>query len=196
MTDNFKFTTGSDTIANDLTVGDDVTAEDVIVTDDVTVGDDATITGDLAVTGNTLLTGTLWVTGATSVSSLTASVGVQSSAVARTATADGTGTGTIAAGTSFVSVTSDNADKIIKLPTPVLWNIIYIKEASTVGFEVRPAAETQFINGTECSSGKELAIANGAGIAVFVCTVAGTAGKWVQYYIDDDGTIDAGGTPD
>jgi hypothetical protein len=38
MVNNFKQTTGSDTIAVDLTVGDDI-----VVTDDLTVGDDAIV---------------------------------------------------------------------------------------------------------------------------------------------------------
>jgi hypothetical protein len=78
----------------------------------------------------------------------------------------------------------------------VLWNILYIKEVGANGFEIMPQANTQYINGTLCDVAKSLAIANGAWIPVFVCTVWGANWKWVQYYIDDDGTIDAGGTPD
>ena len=51
MVDNFKTTTGSDTIANDLVVGDDIT-----VWDDLAVGDDLAVTGDLDVTGISTLT--------------------------------------------------------------------------------------------------------------------------------------------
>lgn len=45
---------------------------------------------------------------------------IQPSVYEAVATASGATTGTIPAGTGFVSVTSDNADKIVKLPTPVL----------------------------------------------------------------------------
>lgn len=148
-----------------------------------------TSTGNGTVWGNLAVTGTSTLTGA-----VTATAGIQAGAVAVTAVA--TTGAAIPAWSTFVSVTSDNADKIVKLPTPVLWNIIYIQEASAVGFEVRPAAETQFINGTECSSGKELAMAAGVWTWVFICTVGWAAGKWTQYFIDEDGTIDAGWTPD
>lgn len=128
---------------------------------------------------------------------INATVGVQSAAVRVTATAAGYTTGVIPAGASFVSVSAGgSANNIVRLPYPVLGNVIKLKEDGTTGFEVRPQAATQYINGTLCDSNKELACANGTGVAVFTCTVGGTAGKWVQYWIDDDGTIDAGGTPD
>jgi hypothetical protein len=100
---------------------------------------------------------------------ITASVWVQSTAVAITAAAtNGT---PIPSWSTFVSVTSGNAAHIVDLPTPVLWNIIYVKEVWTTWFEIAPAANTQFINGTECTWTKSLAIANWAWIAVFMCTV-------------------------
>jgi len=39
-------------------------------------------------------------------------------------------------------------------------------------------------------------MAGNTGVAVFVCVVGGSAGKWLQYRLDDDGTLDSGGTPD
>lgn len=126
---------------------------------------------------------------------VTSAVWVQNTAVDVIATVAWATTGIIPAGSSFVSVTSANSAHIVKLPTPVLWNIIYIKETTTAGFNVIPAATTQFINGTEVTGAKVLAAADGVWTLVFLCTVAGAAGKWVQYFIDDDGTIDAGATP-
>jgi hypothetical protein len=120
--------------------------------------------------------------------------GVQPTAVAVTATA--TNWAPIPAGSTFVSVTSSNIAHIVDLPTPVLWNIIYIKEVGTTGFELAPAANTQFINGTECTVAKSLLIAGGTGVVVCVCVVWWAAWKWTIYYLDDDGTVDAGWTPD
>lgn len=45
MTDNFKQTTGSDTIENDLNVGDDVTVGDKITADHIDLQSGAIITG-------------------------------------------------------------------------------------------------------------------------------------------------------
>lgn len=134
-----------------------------------------------------------WSVGNLSALAITASVWVQSSAVAITAWETATA---IPAWATFVSVTSANAAHIVKLPTPVLWNIIYVKEVGATWFEIAPAANTQYINGTLCDVAKSLTIANWAWVAVFICTVWWAAGKWVQYYIDDDWTIDAGWTPD
>lgn len=152
------------------------------VSDDLTVWDDLTVTGDLNVTGTSVLTG-----------AVTATAGIQAGAVAITAWETAVA---IPAGTTFASVTSANVAHIVKLPTPVLWNILYIKEVGTNGFEIMPQANTQYINGTLCDVAKSLAMAWNTWVAVFVCVVGGTAWKWVQYWIDDDGTIDAGGTPD
>lgn len=167
---------------------DAITSEDLTATDDLTVGDDATIGDDLAVTWDLTVTGTSTLTGA-----VTATRWVQSSAVAVTA---GETAVAIPAWTTFASVTSANVAHIVKLPTPVLWNVLYIKEVGTNGFEIMPQANTQYINWTLCDVAKSLAMAANTWVAVFICTVWGAAGKWVQYWIDDDGTIDAGWTPD
>jgi hypothetical protein len=55
---------------------------------------------------------------------------------ARTATADGTGTGTISAGVTQVTVTCDDANKIIKLPAPVVGLKITLLNGAT-GYELR-----------------------------------------------------------
>ena len=186
-----------DTLKVDNLTATNQTVEDQTITDDLTVGDDLSVAWDLAVTGNSTLTGTLAVTWTSTLTgAVTATRGVQSSAVAVEATETWATTGIIPAGTTFASVTSGNVAHIVKLPTPVLWNILYIKEVGANGFEIMPQANTQYINGTLCDVAKSLAMAGNTGVAVFVCVVGGTAWKWVQYWIDDDGTIDSGGTPD
>ena len=57
---------------------------------------------------------------------VTVATGIQSTAIARTGTDDGTSAGTIAAGTSMVLVDADSdANHIIILPAPVVGNIIH-----------------------------------------------------------------------
>lgn len=66
---------------------------------------------------------------------------------ARTATADGTTTGTIAANTTFVTVTCDQADKIIILPAPVVGQVITLINGAT-GYELRSSTPASIgING-------------------------------------------------
>ena len=126
---------------------------------------------------------------------LTANNWIQAAAYDAIATSTWATTGIIPAGTTFASVTTANIAYIVVLPTPVLWNIIYIKEVGTTWFEIKPQANTQFINWTECTVAKTLAMAWSTWVAVFTCVVGWAAGKWVQYRIDDDGSIDAGWTP-
>jgi len=128
-------------------------------------------------------------------SPIAATASIQPSVYAATATTNADGTGIIPAGTSFVSVTSSADTKGIKLPTPVLWNIMYVKEVGANGYYVIPEATTQFINGTEVTGAKKLACAANTGIAVFMCVIAWATGKWIQYFIDDDGSVDTGATP-
>jgi hypothetical protein len=150
------------------------TTTDFNVTDDATVGDDAAITGDLAVTG------------ATTVSSLVASVGYQSTAVARTASADGTGTGAIAANTSFVTVTSANADHIVTLPPPVPGTVVALRNAGT-GYELRTTdPATIAINGG-AGAGAESAI----GANTLVVCRCDTATTWVCTSFATAGTVSA-----
>jgi len=159
-----------------------ITSDDLTATDDLVVGDDLAVAWDLTVTGTSTLTG-----------AVTATRWVQSSAVAVTA---GETAVAIPAWTTFASVTSANVAHIVKLPTPVLWNVLYIKEVGANGFEIMPQANTQYINWTLCDVAKSLAMAADTGVAVFVCVLGWAAGKRVQYWIDDDGSIDAGWTPD
>lgn len=95
-------------------------------------------------------------------------------AVARTASADGTGTGTIAdAGLlQFITVTSGNANHIIVLPTPTPGTIVILRNGGT-GYELRTSAPaTISINGG-ADSAAESAIAAST-MVIAVCTTATT----------------------
>lgn len=138
---------------------------DFTVSDDLTVGDDATIKDGIFET-------------------VTASVGVQSTATARTATAAGTGTGVIADGTSFVTVTSANADHIITLPTPTPGTVVRLRNAGT-GYELRSSAPaTVAING-----GAEANAESAIGANTLVTCVCDTATTWVCMEQATDGTV-------
>lgn len=100
----------------------------------------------------------------------------------------------ISAGTISVIVTSAGANNFVVLPSPIVGQKIDIIVPST-GCEIRPLLQTQFINATECTASKELAVPAGS-IMRANAVVAGTAGKWIISQLDDDGTTDAGGTPD
>ena len=113
------------------------------------------------------------------------STGVQAAAVARTATADGTGTGLIADGTSFVTVTSGGANTIITLPTPTPGNVVWLlTEGDSTGFEVRTSAPASVkINGGS-GSNAESAIAAATVAVRFVCI---SATYWLGTQFDADG---------
>lgn len=152
------------------------------------------IEGNADIDGTLNVDGASTLVGAVTLGKATASVGVQTSATALTATASGV---EIPAGTGFVDVTVTDANHRVKLPTPVLGNIITLKANGTTNFELTTAANTQFINGTECTgtTSKEL-VCTAASTQVAVCTVGGATGKWIVYGWQADGTAEAGGTPD
>ena len=136
---------------------------------------------------------TLTVTGATTLTgAVTATAGVQSAAVARTATADGLTTGIIAAGTSFVTVTSASANNIIALPAAVVGNEIWLYNAAN-GYELRTkAGDNETINGVDSDGTNELAIA--ATYTVRCNCVA--AGTWIAVAWDSAGADVAALVPD
>lgn len=93
---------------------------------------------------------------------------------ARTATADGTGTGTIAAAglIQFIPVTVDDANKIIVLPSPTPGTIVILKNGGT-GYELRTSAPaTISINGGAGANAESAIPANAMVIAI--CTSATT----------------------
>jgi hypothetical protein len=114
----------------------------------------------------------------------TNTVGVQCAAVARTATSDGLTTGTIADGTSHVTVTCGNAAHIIVLPTPTPGNVVTLSEDGTTGYELRSSAPaTVAINGGTDTNG-ESAI---AGAITYVTCVCVSATSWICSQYDADG---------
>lgn len=112
-------------------------------------------------------------------------LGVQTS-TARTATADGTTTGTIAdAGLwQFVTVTSDSADKIIVLPTPTPGKLVVLYVGSN-GYELRSSAPATIgINGGTGASAESAIGANT--VAFLFCE---TATSWKGWQLGSDGTL-------
>ena len=121
-----------------------------------------------------------------------ATIGLQTTPSAVTATADGLTTGVIAAGTGAVSVTSDNANKIITLPTAVVGNKIMIYLGGT-GCELRTvAASNETINTVDSDGTNELAL---VAAGVFECVCQG-AGKWVIWGWTNAGAAIATLVPD
>jgi len=94
--------------------------------------------------------------------------------VARTATADGTGTGTIAGGAvlNFVTVTSDDENKIIVLPAPNPGTIVILRNGAT-GYELRTSAPATIAINGGAGAGAESAIAAST-MVIAVCTTATT----------------------
>ena len=146
--------------------------------DTITATDDLNVTDNLTVTGLATVGETLSVTGAT-----TQTVGCQSAAVARTATADGLTTGIVADGTTYVEVTSASADNIIVLPTPTPGNIVWLYCAAN-GYELRSDTPASVAINGGTGAGAESAIAAGS-LVRCVCTSATT---WVCSQFIADGT--------
>ncbi len=150
------------------------------LTNHITSSGNISGSGTLDITGNSNIDGTLSVAGAA-----TGTVGFQNSAVARTATNDGSGTGTIAAGTAVVSVDADSdANHIIILPAPVIGNIIHLIETGTTGYKLRTSTPASIgINGGTASNG-ESAI---AGAITYVKCVCVSSTNWICSQFDADG---------
>lgn len=106
--------------------------------------------------------------------------------VARTATAAGTTTGTIAdAGLlQFVTVTSDDVNKIIILPTPTPGTIVILANGAT-GYELRTSSPTTIgINGGTGANAESAIPANT--LVVMICE---TATSWKGLQLGSDGTL-------
>jgi hypothetical protein len=118
---------------------------------------------------------------------ITATAGFNYPVVARTATADGLTTGTIAAAGmfQFVAVTSANADHIIVLPTPTPGTIVILNVGAN-GFELRSSAPTTvLINGGTGGAAVESAIAANSTV-VMICV---TATAWKGFFLDADSDL-------
>jgi len=147
--------------------------------------------GNVVFDENLTVSGTSTLTGA-----VTATLGVQATATARTATADGTTTAVIAAGTRVVVPTSDSADKWFTLPTPVLGNkITFLPSTDGTGYEVRAADPANQAVNNVSGANVELAV-TGTDTIEFVCVVGGGSGKWIAYKISNVGATATAGTPD
>jgi hypothetical protein len=107
-------------------------------------------------------------------------------AVARTATATGATTGTIAANgqLQFITVTSADANHIIVLPTPTPGTIVVLTNGAT-GYELRSSAPaTVAINGG-AEANAESAIA-ASSVVVMFCV---GATDWRGFFMDADGDV-------
>lgn len=107
-------------------------------------------------------------------------------AVARTATAAGLTTGTIAdAGfLQFVTVTSDSADKIIILPTPTPGTMVWLTNGAT-GYELRSSdPATIAINGGSGSNAESAIAANSTVLAICISATA-----WKAIFLDADADV-------
>ena len=120
---------------------------------------------------------------------------LQSSAVARTATVDGTGDAVIVSGTSWVTVTASVNTKWITLPTPVLGHVIWLQEDSGQnGYEIRCAdPANQFLNNVT-GANVELAVAADTVIQL-VCNEGGATGGYIATKYDNVGAATSAGTP-
>jgi hypothetical protein len=103
---------------------------------------------------------------------------------ARTATAaPGGTTGVVSAGTNFVTVTSDDANKVITLPTPTPGTTIALANGAT-GYELRSSdPATVAINGGSGANAESAIPAN----TLTVCTCK-TATTWLCSNTSTNGT--------
>ncbi|MHC4648603.1 MAG: hypothetical protein ACYTBJ_24365 [Planctomycetota bacterium] len=109
-----------------------------------------------------------------------------------TATADGLTTGLIPDHASFVTVTSDNADKVVVLPTWVIGHHITVVVPAT-GCEIETlAASNDTINTVDCDGTNQLAL-TAAGIYHFWCVADSTwiASGWAANGTEGTLTPDA-----
>lgn len=150
----------------------------------LTISADGTGADDITLSGTVTVADTLTMAAAKAVA--LSAAGFTMAAIARTATADGTTTGTIANGPAlqFITVTSDNADKIIILPTPTPGNIVILAVAAT-GYELRTSAPgTVAINGGAEANAESAIGANT--LAVLICE---SATSWKGLQLGADGTL-------
>jgi hypothetical protein len=112
--------------------------------------------------------------------------GFTMASIARTATADGTTTGTIASGPMLqhVTVTCDDANKIIVLPTPTPGVMVVLSNGAT-GYELRTSTPGSIgING---GTGVNAESAIGANTTVLA--ICATATSWKALQLGADGTL-------
>jgi hypothetical protein len=109
-----------------------------------------------------------------------------------TATTNGLTTGLIPDHASFVTVTSDSADKVVVLPTWVIGHVIRIYVPAT-GAELQTLdASNDTINGVDCDGSNEMAMAAGS-IYHLECV---EDSKWIAYAWGSGGAAQATIVPD
>lgn len=152
------------------------------IDDDLTVTGDVAVETDLDVAGDTTLVG-LTLTGVLAL----AAGGFTMAAIARTATAAGLTTGTIASGPmlQFIAVTAGaDANSIIILPAPTPGSIVILHVGGT-GYELRTSdPATIGING---GTGATAESAIGANTTVIMICASATSWKGLQ--LGSDGTL-------
>ncbi len=107
-------------------------------------------------------------------------------AVARTASADGTGTGLIAAGgrIQHITVTSGNSAHIVTLPAPTPGTILVLHNGAT-GYNLASSTPASVaINGGTGASAVSAIAADST--CVLICV---TATAWKGFFMDADGDV-------
>lgn len=106
-------------------------------------------------------------------------------AEARTATAaPGGTTGVISDTTTFVTVTSDDANKVITLPTPTPGVMVVINNGAT-GYELRSSdPATIAINGGSGANAESAIAANSTVVAICISATA-----WKAFFLDADSDV-------
>jgi hypothetical protein len=142
-----------------------------------------TISSDGVGTDDITLSGTVTLDAALAL----AAAGFTMAAIARTATADGTTTGTIASGPTlqFITVTAGgDANSIIILPAPTPGSIVILHVAAT-GYELRTSSPTTIgINGGTGADAESAIPAN-----TTVLMICATATSWKGLQLGSDGTL-------
>lgn len=108
-----------------------------------------------------------------------------------TATADGLTTGLIPARTSFVAVSSANADYIVTLPAGTIGDVIRLLIGAT-GCELRCATAGDKINNVVCGATNEAAL---VATTMYTCMYV-AANTWVMHGLTNLGADEAEVVPD
>tara|TARA_R100001440_G_scaffold39679_1_gene59180 strand:+ start:84 stop:818 length:735 start_codon:yes stop_codon:yes gene_type:complete len=103
-----------------------------------------------------------------------------------TATADGTGTGTLKQG-GFHRVTSANNDHIITLPEPIPGTVVYLNSVNETSeaYELRTSNPAEVAINGGSGSNAESAIASGIALVRCICI---TSSNWIATQFANDGT--------
>jgi len=180
--------TGDLTVTGSIAVGGS-TVDAGVITGDVQITGSLDVDTDINCDGNVVIDGTTTLTGATTQTGALglAAAGFTMASIARTATADGTGTGTIASGPKLQSIAvtaGGDANAIIVLPAPTPGNIVILSVGAT-GFELRSSAPaTVAINGGTGASAESAIPASTT--AVLICE---SATSWKGFQMGSDGTL-------